>query len=115
MCQKEENNTMDFMSFYNTMESSYEIGVGLEIKNYLCDSNDVKDFTMKYIDDELIIYIVFCGRNSRNFIYDFLSYISYDYLCALHRIDNQESIIYYIYTSISEKNTGIKIKMILKK
>lgn len=106
---------MDFFDLYNSFESSYEVGIGIEAKNYLNSIEDVKDYSIKFIKNELVIIVNYKGDSIHGFVFDFLCFISYKYYCLIHKEETRENICYYIFTQMSEDIVGMKIKMIFPK
>ena len=106
---------MEFFDLYNSFESSYEIGMGIEVKEYISSSTDVIDYKINLINNEINVIINYKGKSVNRFVYDFLCFISYDYFCLVHKEETQEKINYYIYTKMSEEITGIKIKLVFLK
>ena len=106
---------MDFIETYNNLDSRYETGISFEAKEFLNSNVDVSAYSVKLIEEELYIYIEYNGKSMKSFVFDFLSFISYSYMCLVHKEETVDSVYYYIYTKISENNIGVKIKLIFQK
>lgn len=102
---------MDFMELYNNCKSAYEMGIGMEIKDYLSCSEDVNEYSMKLVEEELIIHIKCKNLYIHKFVYCFLAFISYEYLCMLHKAETNDYYIYYIYTQMNNNGIGMKIQL----
>lgn len=105
---------MDLIEAYKLMDSYYEIGMGVEIRDYLNEKKETKKinkYSLDLVDDEIVICINQNHIDIHSFVYDFLSYISYDFFCSIQRKEDNEYIVYYIYTKMNEYKMGIKIQI----
>ena len=105
---------MDFKKIYENTPSYYEVGMAIDIKDYLKECNEIKDFSVEFKKNEFIIRINGLEILSRIFLYQFLEYISYDYLCMVHKEIIDDFEIFYILTMIENDSDCVKIQMRIK-
>lgn len=106
---------MDFWEIYNELESKYDIGMAYDIKAFFSERDYVSDYNSKFVENTYMIDIKYTGKNEKRIINDFFGFITYDYAGLLHIESDANQSICHIYTTISDGEIGIKIRLGIQK
>lgn len=105
---------MDYYNIYKNESAYYEIGIVREIKAFFDCIDEVDKYELEVENNEIILTFSYKGNTLKRFVFNFLSFISYDHFCFVIKDEKREYSIYYIYTSMSDNENGIKIQLRIK-
>ena len=105
---------MDYYNIYKNESAYYEIGIVREINAFFDSIDEVEKYELEVENNEIILTFSYKGNTPKRFVFNFLSFISYDHFCSVIKDEKREYSIYYIYTSMSDNENGIKIQLRIK-
>ena len=107
---------MRLLEMFYEFVATYDSGMGIEIKEYLSSSNVIDNYKLSLSEDKTIVIDAwYIGKDEKQFIYDFLEFISYEDFCYIYRQVGESNSTFYIYTKIREAEKGIKIVLKMNK
>ena len=106
---------MDFENLYYNSTAKYEEGMYFDIKAFFENNDKVEEYAIKFIDDEFEIIIKKTKIDIESVVFDFLSCVSYSFLCVIQRENKEKEDEYRIYTKMKEKTEGVKIRILVPK